>query len=69
MMFVLALSWPSLAMFRRRAEAALWVVALNRKGGNAKKLLDAVPAEARHDAGYIFAHVHFLRHADKCFFE
>ena len=52
-------------------------IALNRKGGNGKKLpnakkqldvkklLDAVPAEARHDAGYIFAHVHVLRHADK----
>ena len=24
-----------------------------------------MPAEARHDAGYIFAHVHVLRHADK----
>jgi peptidoglycan lytic transglycosylase len=40
-------------------------VALNRKGGNAKKLLDAVPTEARHDAGYIFAHVHILRHDGK----
>ena len=27
-------------------------IALNRKGGNAKKLLDAVPAEAHHDPGY-----------------
>ena len=40
-------------------------VALNRKAGNAKKLLDAVPAEARHDPGYLFARVHVLRHADK----
>jgi soluble lytic murein transglycosylase len=40
-------------------------VALNGKGGNAKKLLDAVPAEARHDAGYIFARVHILRHDGK----
>ena len=46
-------------------------IALNGKGacqeadGNAKKLVDAVPAEARHDPGYIFAHVHVLRHADK----
>ncbi len=46
-------------------------IALKRKGGEAKKppdarkLLDAVPAEARHDAGYIFAHAHVLRHADK----
>ena len=40
-------------------------IALNRKAGNARKLLDAVPAEARQDAGYIFAHAHLLRHADK----
>jgi soluble lytic murein transglycosylase len=40
-------------------------IALNRKAGNAKKLLDAVPADARHDAGYIFAHAHVLRHDDK----
>jgi soluble lytic murein transglycosylase len=40
-------------------------IALNGKGGNAKKLLDAVPAEARHDAGYIFAKVHILRHDGK----
>jgi soluble lytic murein transglycosylase len=40
-------------------------IALNGKGGNAKKLLEAVPAEARHDAGYIFAHVHILRHEGK----
>jgi peptidoglycan lytic transglycosylase len=40
-------------------------IALNGKGSNAKKLLEAVPAEARHDAGYIFAHVHILRHDGK----
>ena len=40
-------------------------IALNRKGSNAKKLLEAVPAEARHDAGYIFAHAHILRHDGK----
>jgi soluble lytic murein transglycosylase len=40
-------------------------IALNRKAGNAKKLLDAVPAEARHDPGYLFAQAHVLRHADK----
>jgi soluble lytic murein transglycosylase len=39
-------------------------IALNRKG-NAKKLLEAVPAEARHDAGYVFAHAHILRHDGK----
>jgi soluble lytic murein transglycosylase len=40
-------------------------IALNGKGGNAKKLLEAVPAEARHDAGYTFAHAHILRHDGK----
>jgi soluble lytic murein transglycosylase len=40
-------------------------IALNRKGGDAKKLLDAVPAQARDDAGYILAQVQVLRRADK----
>jgi soluble lytic murein transglycosylase len=40
-------------------------IALSHKRGNAKKLLDAVPADAREDAGYVFAQVHSLRHADK----
>jgi soluble lytic murein transglycosylase len=40
-------------------------IALNGKGGNAKKLLDAVPSEARHDAGYLFAHMQILRHDGK----
>jgi soluble lytic murein transglycosylase len=40
-------------------------IALNRKGGNAKKLLEAVPAEARNDGGYVLAQVHMLRQADK----
>jgi soluble lytic murein transglycosylase len=40
-------------------------IALERKAGNAKKLLDAVPPEARDDAGYIFAHMKTLRRADK----
>jgi soluble lytic murein transglycosylase len=40
-------------------------IALNRKGGNAGKLLEAVPADAHQDAGYLFAHVHLLRHKDK----
>ena len=31
-------------------------IALTRKAGNTKKLLDAVPAEARRDPGYLFAH-------------
>jgi soluble lytic murein transglycosylase len=40
-------------------------MALSGKGGNAGKLLEAVPAEAHNDAGYIFAHVHELRQKDK----
>jgi soluble lytic murein transglycosylase len=40
-------------------------IAINRKAGNAKKLLDAVPADARQDPGYLFAHMHVLRHAEK----
>jgi soluble lytic murein transglycosylase len=40
-------------------------IALNGKGGNAKKLLAAVPAEAHHDPGYIFAQAHVLRHEHK----
>jgi peptidoglycan lytic transglycosylase len=40
-------------------------IALNAKGGNAGKLLEAVPAEAHHDPGYIFARLHVLRHKDK----
>src|SRR5207244_12363510 len=32
---------------------------------NAKKLLEAVPAEARHDPGYLFAYVHALRQDNK----
>jgi soluble lytic murein transglycosylase len=40
-------------------------VALNGKGGNFKKLLEAVPAEARHDPGYLFAQAYHLRHENK----
>jgi soluble lytic murein transglycosylase len=54
---------------RRLGDAALAIaqarIALDGKGGNASKLLAAVPAEARHDAGYIFALVHLLRHDHK----
>jgi peptidoglycan lytic transglycosylase len=35
------------------------------KGGNAKKLLDAVPEEARRDPGYLFARAYLLRHDEK----
>ncbi len=47
-------------------------IALHRKVGapklepkSARKLLDAVPADARQDPGYLFAHAHVLRHEDK----
>jgi peptidoglycan lytic transglycosylase len=40
-------------------------IALNGKGSNAKKLLEAVPAESRKDPGYTFAHAHILRHEGK----
>ena len=36
-------------------------VAVIKRAGNAKALLDAVPAAARHDAGYIFARAQWLR--------
>jgi peptidoglycan lytic transglycosylase len=40
-------------------------IALNRKTGNAKKLLEAVPTDARHDPAYLFARAHLLRHDNK----
>jgi peptidoglycan lytic transglycosylase len=40
-------------------------IALTRKAANTKKLLDAVPAEARRDPGYLFARTHVLRHDGK----
>ena len=36
-----------------------------KKAGDGKKQLDAVPADARDDPGYIFAQVQFLRRGDK----
>ena len=39
--------------------------AVINKSGNAKALLEAVPAEAQHDAGYMFSRIQWLRHADK----
>ena len=35
------------------------------KSSKAKALLDAVPAAARHDAGYMFSHIKWLRRGDK----
>jgi peptidoglycan lytic transglycosylase len=40
-------------------------IAVIRKAGNAKALLDAVPTEAHRDVGYIFSRVQLLRRADK----
>jgi soluble lytic murein transglycosylase len=40
-------------------------VAINRKAGNARKLLEAVPADARRDPAYLFAQAHVLRHDSK----
>jgi len=47
-----------------QAIAKAWAAVL-RKTANAKALLEAVPAEATHDLGYIFARAQWLRHEDK----
>jgi soluble lytic murein transglycosylase len=39
--------------------------AVINKSSKAKALLDAVPAAARHDAGYLFSHIQWLRRSDK----
>jgi soluble lytic murein transglycosylase len=39
--------------------------AVNNKSSKAKALLEAVPPAARHDAGYIFSRIQWLRRADK----
>ncbi len=39
--------------------------AVINKSSKAKALLDAVPAAARHDAGYMFSHIQWLRRGDK----
>jgi soluble lytic murein transglycosylase len=39
--------------------------AVINKAGNAKALLEAVPATAQHDAGYIYSRAQFLRRGDK----
>jgi soluble lytic murein transglycosylase len=39
--------------------------AVIRKAGNAKALLDAVPADARRDAGYIFQRLQWLRRSEQ----
>jgi soluble lytic murein transglycosylase len=47
-----------------RAIAKAWIAVI-RQAGNAKALLDAVPASARQDAGYIFALTRWLRRNDR----
>lgn len=60
---------PALRAARRVGGAALAIgrarAAVIDKAGNAKALLDAVPAEARDDAGYIFSRAQWLRRNDK----
>ena len=46
------------------AIAKAWIAVI-KKAHNAKALLDAVPAAARNDAGYIFARAQWLRKHDK----
>jgi soluble lytic murein transglycosylase len=54
---------------RRLGEADIAIakarIALDEKAENAGALLDAVPAEARHDPNYIFARIQWLRRKDK----
>ncbi len=40
-------------------------VAVNDEAGNARALLDAVPAAAQHDAGYMFSRIQWLRRNDR----
>jgi soluble lytic murein transglycosylase len=47
-----------------QAIARAWV-AVNHRAKNAKALLDAVPEDARGDAGYLFSLARWLRHNDR----
>jgi soluble lytic murein transglycosylase len=40
-------------------------IAINRKGADVKKLLDAVPADSRQDPDYLLAKTYVLRHENK----
>jgi soluble lytic murein transglycosylase len=40
-------------------------IAVIRKAGNAKALIDALPSDAKRDVGLIFSHAQWLRRADK----
>jgi len=46
------------------AIAKAWI-AVNKRAKNAGALLDAVPQQARHDPGYIFCRIQWLRRANK----
>jgi soluble lytic murein transglycosylase len=46
------------------AIARAWI-AVNTKAANAYTLLEAVPASARNDAGYLFSRVQWFRHNDR----
>src|SRR5690606_34957326 len=41
------------------------LIAAAKRGGKAKAELDAVPASARHDTGYLFARAQYLRKQDE----
>ena len=47
------------------SEIAKARAAVIRKAGNTKALIDAVPAEARRDPGYLFHRIQWLRRSDK----
>src|SRR5215468_6599987 len=59
----------ALRVARRLSAADLAIaqarIAINRKGADVKKLLDAVPADARHDPDYLLAKTYVLRHENK----
>jgi soluble lytic murein transglycosylase len=40
-------------------------IAVSNRSGNARSLLEAVPAAAQHDPGYMFSRIQWLRHEDK----
>ena len=59
------LGGADLAIAQARIAIPRKVGAANVEPKKARKLLDAVPADARHDPGYLFAHAHVLRHDGK----
>jgi soluble lytic murein transglycosylase len=59
------LGGADLAIAQARIAIPRKVGAANVDPKKARKLLDAVPADARHDPGYLFAHAHVLRHDGK----